>query len=300
MYSYLHNLQGDIIGIVDAEGTLVVEYKYDAWGKPIYEAGSLLSSLGTLNPFRYRGYVWDEETELYYLRSRYYVICCNRFLNSDGMLGKNGRIFDNNLYCYCFNNPIEYTDSTGRYPGEEGNKSYIPKTINPFKVAGSEDNRNYSLLFSVKRVTYITQNDANAYNEQSAKALNDMKKFFSVLKLLGVAGAAYVGVPGVSELMSKLPVLKSLSTGAQNAIAALATGVPELFIEPEIEGSNPIVAGTYNVYVAVYGIQTAEGNKYFVGKYIDAPAGGYSSWNYFPFEADSFSQDMAWDMAVVF
>ena len=61
-YRYLHNLQGDIVGIVDAEGNLVVEYKYDACGKPIYEAGSLLSTLGSLNPFRYRGYVWDEET----------------------------------------------------------------------------------------------------------------------------------------------------------------------------------------------------------------------------------------------
>ena len=34
LYSYIHNLQGDIVGIVDSAGSLVVEYKYDAWGKP--------------------------------------------------------------------------------------------------------------------------------------------------------------------------------------------------------------------------------------------------------------------------
>lgn len=34
LYSYVHNLQGDIVGIVDSAGSLVVEYKYDAWGKP--------------------------------------------------------------------------------------------------------------------------------------------------------------------------------------------------------------------------------------------------------------------------
>ena len=56
----------------DANGNKVVEYKYDAWGKPISKTGSLASTLGTLNPFRYRGYVYDEETNLYYLRSRYY------------------------------------------------------------------------------------------------------------------------------------------------------------------------------------------------------------------------------------
>ena len=72
MYSYLHNLQGDIIGIVDANGTLVVEYKYDAWGKPVPITGSMASTLGTLNPFRYRGYVWDEEFLLFYVVSRYY------------------------------------------------------------------------------------------------------------------------------------------------------------------------------------------------------------------------------------
>ncbi len=71
-YSYVHNLQGDIIGILDSNGSLGVEYRYDAWGKPISTTGSLTTTLGELNPFRYRGYVWDLETELYYLRSRYY------------------------------------------------------------------------------------------------------------------------------------------------------------------------------------------------------------------------------------
>ena len=33
LYSYIHNLQGDIVGIIDSNGSLVVEYKRDAWGK---------------------------------------------------------------------------------------------------------------------------------------------------------------------------------------------------------------------------------------------------------------------------
>ena len=83
------NLQGDIVGIVDSAGALVVEYKYDAWGKPIARSSltTAYEALGRLNPFRYRGYVWDEETELYYLRSRYYRPEWGWFVNADVCLG---------------------------------------------------------------------------------------------------------------------------------------------------------------------------------------------------------------------
>ena len=59
IYTYLHNLQGDIVGILDSTGALVVEYKYDAWGKPLSVTGSLADTLGVRNPFRYRGYFFD-------------------------------------------------------------------------------------------------------------------------------------------------------------------------------------------------------------------------------------------------
>ena len=71
-YFYVYNLQGDVVALIDANGTHVVEYGYDAWGNSISKTGSLAATIGTLNPFRYRGYVYDEETGLYYLRSRYY------------------------------------------------------------------------------------------------------------------------------------------------------------------------------------------------------------------------------------
>lgn len=72
MNRYIHNLQGDIVGIIDSNGNEVVQYTYDAWGKVLSTAGTMASTLGTVQPFRYRGYVYDVETGLYYLRSRYY------------------------------------------------------------------------------------------------------------------------------------------------------------------------------------------------------------------------------------
>lgn len=117
MYRYIHNLQGDVVAIVDDGGNIVVEYKYDAWGKTIYEAGGLLSSLGDLNPFRYRGYVFDYESELYYLMYRYYSAVKNRFLNLDEFGGSKGKIISHNVYCYCMNSPVCQKDEMGRAGG---------------------------------------------------------------------------------------------------------------------------------------------------------------------------------------
>ena len=72
-YYYVKNLQGDITGILDSDGNMVVEYEYDAWGKVELVSGTMSSTLGHLNPFRYRGYYYDGESGLYYLNSRYYA-----------------------------------------------------------------------------------------------------------------------------------------------------------------------------------------------------------------------------------
>ena len=105
-YGYLYNLQGDVVAIIDGAGTKVVEYKYDAWGKPTSKTGTLASTLGTVQPFRYRGYVFDEETGDYYLRSRYYRPEWGRFVSADALV-------KDNLYAYCFNNFINYYDKSG-------------------------------------------------------------------------------------------------------------------------------------------------------------------------------------------
>ena len=92
-----------------------VSYKYDAWGRPISKTGTLANTLGKINPFRYRGYVYDEETELYYLRSRYFDFLNTRFLNADNYLGNKNRIPSHNVFAYCVNNPIVFNDPSGHY-----------------------------------------------------------------------------------------------------------------------------------------------------------------------------------------
>ncbi|MEF9975101.1 MAG: RHS repeat-associated core domain-containing protein, partial [Clostridia bacterium] len=123
-YTYLHNLQGDIASIVDNVGSKVVEYGYDAWGKPTKTAskvagdGSTLTieyaELARLNPFRYRGYVWDVETGYYYLRSRYYDPAWGRFINMDSLAGNVGKSLSHNCYAYSKNSPVKHVDRDGQ------------------------------------------------------------------------------------------------------------------------------------------------------------------------------------------
>ncbi len=117
-YYYLRNLQGDVIQIIDEDGEVVVYYTYDDWGK-ITDCGGILSgTLGWQNPFRYRGYVYDEETGLYYVSSRYYDPEVGRFISPDTvaiLAATPMGLTDKNLYAYCDNNPVCRVDYGGYF-----------------------------------------------------------------------------------------------------------------------------------------------------------------------------------------
>ena len=87
--------------------------RFDSWGKLLSTSGSLASTLGKNNPFRYRGYVYDEETGFYYLQSRYYNPEVGRFISSDVLLSTGQGVLGHNAYAYCLNNPCRLSDSEG-------------------------------------------------------------------------------------------------------------------------------------------------------------------------------------------
>ncbi len=106
-----------IRGILDSNFEAVVLYDYDSWGRPLSTTGELAQSIGTLNPFRYRGYIYDEETGLYYVSSRYYDPEIGRWINADSVIaGVGGSIQGYNMFAYCFNNPVNMYDSSGHWP----------------------------------------------------------------------------------------------------------------------------------------------------------------------------------------
>ena len=116
-YLYVKNAQGDVVQIVDGNGNTVVTYIYDAWGNMLYHYGSHVDDIGKYNPFRYRGYVYDTETGLYYLSSRYYNPAWGRFINADTAAvvaaSPDKANWDKNLFAYCDNDPVSRKDDGG-------------------------------------------------------------------------------------------------------------------------------------------------------------------------------------------
>lgn len=108
-YFYVRNLQGDVVAVTDADGTLVAEYAYDAWGNIMVCSGTMAS----INPLRYRGYYQDPITGWYFLQSRYYNPDWRRFLNADSLFVAGDAISGSNMYAYCNGNPVMYADPSG-------------------------------------------------------------------------------------------------------------------------------------------------------------------------------------------
>ena len=142
-YGFIKNLQGDIVSItpLDSESNVEVNMEYDAWGKPIIQQGSslaeglLMAIMMMVTNVGYRGYFYDFETELYYLRSRYYDPEIGRFINADDTeqlkvpseltCGISNEVLIINMFAYCGNNPIVRFDYSG-------NASSLLRGLYPF------------------------------------------------------------------------------------------------------------------------------------------------------------------------
>ena len=120
-YFYLKNIHNDIIGIIDENNNVLCRYIYDSFGNTlsivdgnnnsIYD----VDSIAYINPFRYRSYYYDVETDLYYLNSRFYNPQWGRFINADGYISDTCNLVDSNLYAYCGNDYINKVDKNGTF-----------------------------------------------------------------------------------------------------------------------------------------------------------------------------------------
>ena len=119
-YYFVKNFFGDVTDIYCGT-THVAHYTYDAWGNHTVtdQYGAAISdqyAWANVNPFRYRGYYYDVDLGLYYLQSRYYDPQTGRFINADTLYYLDPKSINGlNLYAYCLNNPILFTDSTGHF-----------------------------------------------------------------------------------------------------------------------------------------------------------------------------------------
>ena len=111
-YLYRKDVFGNILAILDSNGGVVARYIYDACGNhsAINANGAIISDashIANLNPFRYRGYYFDTETKLYFLKTRYYDPEVGRFITIDDISYIDPETINGlNLYAYCGNNPV--------------------------------------------------------------------------------------------------------------------------------------------------------------------------------------------------
>ena len=184
MYYYIKDLQGDITEIVDKDGKAVAEYAYDAWGNMLTEDNGTLT-VGKLNPFRYRSYVYDEETGLYYLQSRYYDPLTGRFVNADVYADtQSGTPLSTNMFAYCENNAINKSDDEGKDAwwiqspnsvplilGNAGHTSLLLKEKSGYWWYFYWGDRSVQLLFietsSLREITGKVRDQINYYNRTS-------------------------------------------------------------------------------------------------------------------------------------
>ncbi len=103
--------------MVKPDGNKRDHYRYDEYGNPA-PGNSKLSEDGRNvlhNTFGYTGEMWDQESELLYLRARYYEPETGRFLSRDSYEGNLQNPLSRHLYAYVGNNPVNYVDPIGNW-----------------------------------------------------------------------------------------------------------------------------------------------------------------------------------------
>ena len=182
-YYYVLNLQGDVVKLIHYipgfEYESVATYEYDAWGNV-----SSSGRLAEINPLRYRGYYYDNETGFYYLQSRYYDPANRRFINADSYQSTGQGFVGTNMFAYCNNSPVNLYDPSGNAAG----KSFLtvmedcaggrPRELDPNGIYQYAPNGTEALLLYespydsranlTRKVTYLSPTQTREYVENLA------------------------------------------------------------------------------------------------------------------------------------
>lgn len=160
------NIWGDITGVYDDAGNLLIEYSYDPYGNCTETSAS--NSYGAYyNPFRYRGYYYDADLGLYYLNSRYYDSNTCRFINEDGYVSTGQGLTGYNMFAYCGNNPVMRVDPSGQFwvgvlfivATSIGIVGVVSAVVNAIVVAESNN--------------YVEDNDVEAMDKERYDEINE-------------------------------------------------------------------------------------------------------------------------------
>ena len=242
-YFYIKNMQGDILELINSNGHAVAKYSYDAWGNIIYQYDDG-SNVSNINPYRYRGYRYDDETGYYYLNSRYYDPSIARFVSADSINYLDPSSSAGlNLYAYCNNNPVMYLDSDG----------YEPKWISSiggwFKDNWKEVLIGTAFVVSGAIVTGLTAGAGTTFWAAMGSAL------LTSTVQVGAGIAVGIGVNG----------LKNISKG-ENFFNNIGDTIASSYMWGGIfSGGSQMISGAFRSLKSTFGFNGISNNKFALG-----------------------------------
>ena len=222
-------------------------------------------TLAGMNPFRDRGYVYDEETGLYYLRGRYYDSSKGRFVNADAVVEE---LIFANVYVYCQNRPITRIDENGgtstKVSGSALSLSQRKKRIkeqlkllqksfandpmfqglNPFEQTGEGPNRTLTPKMIVQRHYFV-------FDEDTAK---------------GLTNGSYNEALSQTQVFSLISGVGSIVAGAMSGVASAVITMVSPFIRNDLKENVYVNMGVYTTQVVVFEDETVEGTVSYVAK----------------------------------
>ncbi len=260
----MYNGHGDVTALLGTDGTVKGTYYYDAFGNITEQTGDVNNSV------TYAGYQYDKETDLYYLNARYYDSKTARFLSEDTYTGDPNDPLSLNLYTYCANEPLMYSDPTGHY---------------------KQDDEIYSADVQIQLYNY-GQDYANAKNpNDKKKAMENADKLREKARDKGM----YASASSAADVQ-KLNYAQSLTAKAK------ADCKPEVKKSTNDAGKNPVNAETQLDYgngsITVNGIKV----PIFVPSYSNGTNSNYDSKGWVTLNNQSlrlFYQDTNWAKAIV-
>ena len=276
VYYYIKNIQDDIIGIIDSNNIIIANYKYDSWGNIISitdnngnDISNNTNHIANINPFRYRSYYYDTETNLYYLNSRYYNPTWGRFINADGIIGANEDILGYNLYAYCGNNFITSIDDSG-YNWLKKVTKIVKKTVTKIQniVQTVTKKNTITKKTTVKQTSSSQSSKKVSTNNQKSGWVAEANKTYgfslgSEILGIGIDGEKTVGDD--RKIENGKMTCSSITTESFKIAGIGYTKQVESYIDCDTKKSLPIKSNTTNTY-SIFGFEKDEdGWSYFFG-----------------------------------
>lgn len=208
----MKKLNEDVVGITDADGNRIASYSYDEWGKLLSietteENNAEQLAVAEMNPFRYRGYYYDNETGMYYLQSRYYNPDLCRFISADSFnYINNSQVLNLNAYAYCINNPIIYSDPSGNSPISDRFVNVLIKIGNRFDCLVDKTKQNFE-KFKLK-IQGIKDNLKALMEKAKVDILNH--NFSEALKTLSIKNIFNCIFDNKKSIVSTMPNMPRL------------------------------------------------------------------------------------------